>query len=361
MTKTSKQNPNTKRNTKKKTETKNRILERRRERRRQNRYPNVRIDPAGTGLVDTAFLAAVQAAVASLDFDDDTAFSEPEREFHQALRKEGIQGASQLVLEAQFRLYQEGDPLAPVLPHVLQMSYGTQLFEKIPEEMRRKFLPFNDVRVDFEGHDIVLHVSAMRRKSTDGGTAFYGRHQPKISLLGKEWTVAFSRHAVEQICNRLNPRYLTYAAAGDVHALLNHCVFYEPTILHPCQPSFVIWDTCGSPSNVRQPVYVDGVLGRENLIEDGGQCYYRVGYCPVVFEKNFAVAKTFLCPGFLNTPEYGLVRSSRLPALEKDLLLHTATSNDIRHVRDESIDSIKWFHDNGVPQVVQMPHTVFSY
>lgn len=361
MSQTSKKTVKTKRRAKKNVEQKKRSEKRRREQARKNRYPIVRIDPAGSGLVDTAFVAAVQTAVASLDFDDPTAFCDADRAFHRVLREEGKHGAFRYVREQQLQLFECGHPIAPVVDHLLMMSYGTQLFERIPEETRRKFLPFNDVRVDFEGHEIVLRFAAMRRKSTDGGTAFYGRHQPKIHLLGKEWTVAFSRHAVEQICNRLNPRYLTYAAAGDVHALLNHCVFYEPQILHPNQPSFVLWDICSTPENLKHEVYVNGVLGQENVVADGGKCYYRVGYCPVVFEKHFAVAKTFLCPGFLNTPEYGLVRSSKMSALDKELLLHSASSMDIRHVADEGIESLKWFHDHGVPQVIQMKHTVFSY
>jgi hypothetical protein len=121
-----------------------------------------------------------------------------------------------------------------------------------------------------------------------------------------------------------------------------------------------MWDTCGDRVNIRHGVYVQNVLGEENVVPRQGPCYHRVGYCPVAFEDGFAKAKTFLCPGYDTTPEYGLVKASRLPELEKDLLIHYASSSDVTHVAEEGVEAIKWFHDNGVPQVKQMRHVVFD-
>ena len=344
-------------NSKKKQKKAKRAEKKRRERAHEGRYPVVRYDETHG---HPQFVEAVKAAVAVTDFDDPCMFGKHERAFHRVLRQKGETAAFDYLRQEVAKLSLAGDPMARVLSHTTLLSYGTQLFQQIPEETRKRFLPFHDVRADFEGRDIVLRFSSMRRKSGDGGTIFYSRREPKIRLLDQEWKVAFSRHAIEQICTRFNPRYLSYAAAGDVHAFFSTCLWFEPVMLFGNQPAFAMWDTCGDRVNLRHGIYVQEILGEENVIPGNGRCYHRVGYCPVAFEDGFAKAKTFLCPGYDTTPEFGLVIESQLPELEKDLLLHYASSSDVTHVAEEGIEAIKWFHDNGVPQVKQMRHLVFD-
>jgi hypothetical protein len=329
-----------------------------RQRVRESQYPIVRIDDT---YGDPRFVEAVKLAVATTRFDDSTLFGEFEQDFHKMVRDHGSDTAFALLEVAKRQLSLAGDPDARVLSHIAVLSYGTQLFEQIPEEVRKRYLPYNDVRVDFTGRDMVLRFSSMQRKSGEGGTIFYSHRRPTIRLQGREWKVAFSRHAIEQICKRVNPRYLTYAAAGDVHAFFSTCVWFEPVTLFGDQPAFAMWDMCGDPVNIRHEVYVRGVLGEENMGSGNGSFYHRVGYCPVAFEDGFAKAKTFLCPGYDTTPEYGLVKASRLPELEKDLLLHSASSSDVLHVAEEGVEAIRWFHNHGVPQVAQMQHQVFDW
>jgi hypothetical protein len=85
-------------------------------------------------------------------------------------------------------------------------------------------------------------------------------------------------------------------------------------------------------------------------------------YCPVVFEDGFAKAKTFLYPGYTSTPEYGLLLRSKLSRAEREVLIESSTSlNADEVVLNENPETIKWFHDNGIPQVVQMKQTVFLH
>jgi hypothetical protein len=330
----------------------------RKQRVREGRYPMIRIDETHG---HPEFVKVVRDALAKIDFDDPNTFGPAERAFLQVLREDGVRGAASVLNEAVARLEDSGNPDAPLLVPTLLPHFGDVLFNKIPEETRQKLLPYNDVRVDYVGHDIVLRLSSMRRKSGGwGGTIHYSNREPTIRLQDQEWKVGFSRHAIERICARLNPRYLTYAAAGDVHAVLNKCIWYEPVTLFPDQPAFAIWDTCNNPTFLSYRLFVQEVLGEQNVVPGDGPCYHRVGYCPVAFEDGFAKAKSFLCPGYEGTPEYGLVRRSRLPELEKDLLLHSASSSDLSHLAEEGVEAIKWFHDNGVPQVMQMKHKVFD-
>jgi hypothetical protein len=154
-----------------------RAEKKRRERAHEGRYPVVRCDETHG---DPRFVEAVKAAVAKTDFDDPCMFGKHERCFHRVLRQKGEAAAFSYLRQEVVRLALAGDPMARVLEHTTLLCYGTQLFQQIPEETRRKFLPFHDVRADFEGRDIVLRFSSMRRKSGDGGTIFYSRREPTI-------------------------------------------------------------------------------------------------------------------------------------------------------------------------------------
>lgn len=338
-------------------ERRKRAEEIKRQRIRQSQYPVVRIDDT---YGDPRFIEAVKVAVTKTDFDVPEIFGHAERAFHTVLNAAGV-GGPRFVRKADLQQALDQHPEASLLILTLCMRYGEALFQQIPEDVRKRFLPYNDVQVDFTGRDIVLRFSSMQRKSGVGGTIFYSSRRPTIRLQRQEWKVGFSRHAIERICARLNPRYLTYAAAGDVHAVLNKCVWFEPVTLYGNQPAFAMWDICNNPATLSYQLYVREVLGEENIVAGRGPCYHRIGYCPVVFEDGFAKAKSFFCPGYRKTPEYGLVRHSDLPELEKDLLLHSASSSDVLHFAEEGMEAVKWFHDHGVPQVAQMRHQVFDW
>jgi len=330
-----------------------------REHRRRNRYPEIVIDETNG---DPDFVELVKQAVASIDFDDRKLFNSGQREFYRLIREFGYPYAYRCLKEAMAQQLAEGDPMGRVGETLMLLNYGTVLYEHIPLEARRQLLPWNDVRVMFEGNRIVLRFSSMLSQRGDNGMVFYGRNKPVVEFDGVQKTVAFSRHAIERICERLNPRYLSYAAAGDVHAFFSKCVYFEPVQLHGDKPAFAIYDICGHESSAQYYMYVERVLGKENVVPTAGCPYYRVGYCPVVFEGEFAKAKTFLSPGYTGTPEYGAILNSTLSRPERDKLIQAATSlnpNDV--LVNDSPQTVQWFHENGVPQVVQFKHDVFVY
>ena len=243
----------------------------------------------------------------------------------------------------------------------LILAYGSLLLERIPEDARRRLMPYNDVFTQVQHQEIKVKFSSMLSNTGSAGRIFYSRRKPTIQLEGKERIVAFSRHAIERICERLNPRYIQYAAAGDVHAFFSSCVYFEPVMLYGNQPAFTLYSTCGSRPFAVYSTYVMRIFGEENVDSSKGIPYYKVGYCPVVFEDGFAKAKTFLFPGYTATPEYGLLLQSKLSREEREVLIHRSTSLDANEVLvNDNPETIKWFHDHGIPQVVQMKRTVFA-
>jgi hypothetical protein len=195
-----------------------------------------------------------------------------------------------------------------------------------------------------------------------------------------DWVVAFfsgsrSRHALERICKRTVYDWRTYGGHGDAFAFLDNCVYFEDCTAVRGEPSFVVWNSC-VPHHASWD-YVEQVLGERvtlqgDYYEDvanamkGRRFYYRVGYCPVEFHGDLAVATTLLVPGMegrLGTPEGRLIGQSGLPADEvAEKRSQRERQLSMKALVDEGdYTLVKWFHQNGVPQVVQMDHDVFRY
>ena len=111
------------------------------------------------------------------------------------------------------------------------------------------------------------------------------------------------------------------------------------------------------------PPYSLRDIGREI---SGSSFYYRVGYCPVTFDGDIAVATTLLFPGMSRqkgTPEGKLIERSGLPPGEIDRLRAQVEGQlSMKALADNGDFSlIKWFHDNGVSQVMRLDNEVFKY
>jgi hypothetical protein len=329
-----------------------------RERRRREQYPEVIIDETDG---DAEFVQLVRTAVKAIDFGDPITFHETERRFFRLVREQGFFHARSVLQEAMRVASEAGSEIGRFGEHSVLHSFGHQLLNGIAEDARRRLMPYNDVLATYGGNRIVLRFSSMLAEKGTGGTIFYSRRKPMVEFDGKKWLASFSRHAVERICERINPRYIDYSAAGDIHALFADCVYYEPIQLYGGQPAFILFDICDEPGFARYATYVEGILGKDNLDPSKGMCYHRVGYCPVVFEGEFAKAKTFLYPGYKSTPEYSLVLGAKLSRGDREMLLHQATTHDATEVVvNDNPQAIKWFHEHGISQVVQMKHPVFA-
>jgi hypothetical protein len=316
-------------------------------------YPIIR---TGRRDADPEFIKAVEDAAKSIDFLDDKVVGLPHKEFYRLGKRHGF--------PAVFADLQHETENEPNLLPLLLLTLGSQILDRVPSDVRRKHMPCNDVMVAFEGRDIVLHFSSIRWQSGSGGRIFYSPLKPKILFEKAEYIVGFSKHAIERICKRIKPNYIDYGACGDIHVFLRSCVYFEPVVLYGDQPAFVLYNRCDHPSFADYQTYTVEVLGLENLVDGVGPPYYKIGYCPVVFEAGFAKAKTFLPPGFTSTPEYGLLLKSGLQREVKDRFISKVTDESWTHsgvLLNNDHEVIKWFHSNGMPQVIQMKTEVFSY
>jgi hypothetical protein len=322
-------------------------------------YPNVIFEQQDA---DPEFISAVEEAVKKIDFLDEGQISP----FHQMFLKMGkTVGFDKAFRFLQTHLIVQNDGSVFIGEHEALSAYlafGAVLLDLIPEYIRRKHMPFNNVKVHYEGHDIVLRFTSTRFYNRTYDRIYYSPHKPTITFDSKEYTVGFCKHAITRICERIRPGYIEYPHAGEIHAFFLHCVYFEPTLLLDNNPAFVIYDLCNDPRVTQYKAYTVEVFGEQNIIPEAGMLYYKIGYCPVYFDDGFAVAKTFLPVGFSKTPEYGLLRNAKISWDQKEKLKSLAKQEDeseFDQFCEKSIQDIKWFHQNGMPQVVQMKHVVF--
>lgn len=329
------------------------------ERRRRNRlhYPEFRFD---TTHADAEFAALVKAAVATINFEDGTVFPFWHRELYQILKRGGTRAMRDQLLSMKLMAAEAGQPVGKLPDLYFLFTLGQTVLNRIPESDRERYLPLNDFMVVPKGQHILVIVRSLLKAKGPGGTVYYSRREPVLEIDGSPKIVAFSKHAIERICERIKPRWKnSYAALGDVFAFLDQCVYFERVELYGAQLGFTFYDGCDE--GFVQHWYVEEVLGEDNLDPKAGKPHYRVGYCPAVVEGGFVKAKTFLFPGYASTPEYDLVMRSPLSRAEKSSLLDCSKDLDAYKLYDgHDFSLIRWFHDNGVPQVVQLSREVFA-
>lgn len=334
-----------------------------RERARRARYPAIAFD---TTYGTPAFVDAVRQVVDQIDFEDEECFCKGEQYLYRLMAQHGAAHAID-ILRAKMREGEgeweiDGEGLAQLGEYSFRAGIGEKIFERMPEAQRRQFLPYNSLRALFHDKRIVLHFSSLLSQPGPNGTVYFSRKRPEVEFGGQRKVVSFSRHAIERICERLAPDWLTYPSLAQVHAYFASCVNFEPLVLPGGQTTITFFQACDLMVSGLYETYVRQILGEENRDRSQGEVYYRVGYCPVVIEGEFAKAKTFLYPGYKATPEYNLLRNARLPPEEKALLEELVRTQDPARVpAGDEARAIKWFHQNGIPQVIQTKRPMFQY
>jgi hypothetical protein len=249
-------------------------------------------------------------------------------------------------------------PLVELTP----IHLGECIFARIPIETRRRFLPMNDFSVQPRQGSLLLRFSSLLEEPGQWGTVYYSRLMPKVDVGGKLVTVAFSKHAIEQLCARRTPRYLNYGANGNAHAYLAKCVYHEIISLTNGSQVIRLWDCCDHESYDVYRRYVLGVFGEENRKPYAGRLHYVLGYCPFVLENSFAKAKSFLYPGFRGTPERAILESGGELGSRYAKWLDDSEDEAAEPFfeTERAIEVAKWLHENGIPQVVPMTRTVLK-
>jgi hypothetical protein len=331
--------------------------------RKLSKYPDVEwVEDEG----DPEFIAIVKEAQLKIDLDAPDQCTDTFRRAYQAMRTHGI---SEVIHG--FQMAGGSDPMSQHNAYIAEtqfgLHYGQLLFRHIPIEVRKAYLPYNDVMVFYIGDRFVPVFSSLLKAKSKGGTIYYSRRKPLLTIAGQRYPVGFSEHSIERAVLRLNPNYLNYEASYDVHCFFANCLYHEHTILdspsHPDQNAFCMYNRCGTPHYKSYQTYVNNIYGLNGKEPDHskGEFHYRLGYFPFVIDNGFAKATTFLRPGYSGTPERNLLHATELPHELKRFLIKEAGEQIGREVTlADRVEVIEWFHRNGIPQVMQFKEPLFD-
>jgi hypothetical protein len=277
-----------------------------------------------------------------------------QRFFYYAVRAAGFRVANEELRQAAMQAE------APQAYIGSLLTLGELLYHKLPA---RLILPTRCVdvihRTGADDHKLGVRCRSLCVRMTPTGPAYFSRRMPRLRFGadGRDRLIAFSQHALERICERTVYDWRTFSGLGDAFAFLDNCIYFEDCSVACGQPCFAVYDSC--VPHFASWIYVDHVLGRP---EPGRRYYYRVGYCPVSFHGDIAKAITLLVPGMKNTPERKLIEGASLPPADivrmKAQVESQLSMKDLVDGGDYSL--VKWFHENGTPQVVTIEREVFK-
>jgi len=313
---------------------------------------------------NSEFVEEVKKAVRAFSFAE---LGPSEQRLFRLVKKYGADEANQTLLAVIDEIRKE-DPDKKLIGAEMTLTNlpGYFILNKIPGRVRERLLPYNDVWF-CPIHDYILVNCRSLIQVGQGKKAFFhSRHEPTVEVDGKRLVVAFTRHAIANIKERINPRWRDYLALGDVFAFLNDCLHFEQCIIRNLQTkaydqkAVSFFDTCGSKLFWHWRTYVNGMLGTYD--PDKGKPFYRVGYCPVFPDGNFLKLGTLLVPGYKDTPEYAKLMDSTLSDEKNRLALLATGDNAANHtsINDSNVPALKWFHENGIPQVIQTKDRLYK-
>lgn len=314
-------------------------------------FPEVIIDDDS---FPSDLLKPVRQAIDEIRQNHRTILPAVQRIFYLHMQAAGYREAEEILREA---ARQAGDREAYI---VTLLTLGTEVYQRLAPDLIQPFRLI-DIKPSRED-DRKIHVRcrSLLMQMTPSGPAYHSRRMPKWKFNGdgRDRVVAFSNHALVRVCERTVYGWRTFVGHGDAFALLDNCVYFEDCTPDFGRPCFLIFDSC--MPGFWSWVYAEHILGNPDPAQ---QYYYRVGYCPVDFYGEFAKAKTLLVPGMRGTPERHLIESSGFPIDEiRRMEEQVEKQLSMKALVDASdISLIKWFHDNGVPQVIQSDRQVFVY
>ena len=297
---------------------------------------------------DPDFIELVKSLIRGMDYSDRSLFHAAEIQFLKHMKRSGFAVALNTVLQ------QTEEAARGTMKIGLGLLMGGKIFTLLEREgCLENWIPYHDAEILPHGNQFSVRFSSLQSASTPAGKRYFPDDKPKVKISGKDYTACFSRHAIERICTRAIGNWRGFAGAGDAYGIIAESNCFEPATVDcngEAQPAFAVFQICCE--GFVSADYVREVLGVQM---SDNKFLYRVGYCPVAISGDLAGAKTMLSPGMNGTPEATLFRESSLSYGEKKRIrkgIKIAESLE-KIAQTQDLSAIKWFHDNGIPQVIE--------
>lgn len=313
-----------------------------------------RVEPFNKDIISEEFVDEVTKCLQEMRLNNRDLFNLGEEQFFKLMKKHGFDYALAAVLsqfeDANINLFQQH----------FNCKIGDLVFKRLRDKnLLFNYIPYSNVDIIPRGNEFIIIFRSLLRHRSKFGYVFYSSLKPTVTIENESYIVAFSRHAVQRICERTVFDWQSYSGSGDAFAYLERCIKFDVitnienkfgkkliTFYELCMPGF---------SNM---TYVEEVLKHSN--NDKEYCY-RVGYCPIGLNDNFACAITLLTPGMKGTPEDYLIKNKNL-TYENERKIR----NDIQDIISKKVwvekrnfGAIKWFQENGIEQVMEVKEKLF--
>ena len=321
-------------------------------------YPSISVVPAGG---DAAIAGVIEELVAAFSFDDPACCPDDLRPVYRRITELGFEGYCRMVsVELSHRTASRREALAIFEQHIgyVICHFGEWLFQ----ELQSRFSEFQPLthffRIKLTNSRIQIHFDLLEAVGEPDNPLYVFPEKPKVLMQGARWEVGLYRHALERVCSRLiGTASWSYTSNFHVHYMLTRKMLtYEPVLLVDGSQALRV-DMKLPLMTAEFTYYADytrRILGlpETHIFTQQDELYGVMGYLPLQVLGRYARAKTFLLPGFARTPEYALGR--RKASTPEERLLLQAMTDETRRTGDldgETVEAIKWYHDNGLPQI----------
>jgi hypothetical protein len=310
---------------------------------------------------DPVFRQAVADTLSRYSYKDDAHCPPENREHYLTIARVGWKAWYERMQEKAYA--SQSDSVSPVralqeatLPQMLH--FGTWVFEHLPKKYTARFDPEHFFRIDNHGNAMLVSFTLMDCIEDKDQRIYIPQWKPTVQMQGVEWQVGLYSHALDRLCSRLVPQHsITYSNCVDVfHRFSQNLLRFMPTSLADGQEALRV-DFSPPLGTVFYDTYAAWVRKVLDLPDahDFSRDKWRaivLGYLPLHIQGRYARAKTFLLPGFTKTPEHALGLQKATSSAERQLL-RAMTDEDSRtfDLTGDTIAAIKWYHDNGVPQI----------
>jgi hypothetical protein len=350
-TKGKRQNDKKKRR-KQRVEKRNYALERKRE--KEDNKIKIKIGPYDKDIIPDKFVDEVINCLHSIRLNDREIFSDAEEKIFKLMKEIGVHEVSRELVKydnTREKLYNK----------FLIFKLGDTVFEQLKKKnILLHYIPYTHVNITPIDKEFLVIFRALLKHKSKFGTVYYSSLRPTIKIDNKEYIVAFSRHAIERICERAILDWKTYHGANDAFLYLERCIkydFIEDSGGYDKKYFITFYEPCSPESG--NMVYVNKVL---NKIEINTDYCLRIGYCPIQINDSFACAITLLTPGMKGTPEDLLMKNSNISYDDKIRMRNNVQDMISKTIWKEkqNFEAIKWFHQNGIPQVLKVEDKIFE-
>jgi len=249
------------------------------------------------------------------------------------------------------------------LIRLFEKEFGDWILRWAPKNLVRRALPASSFVLKPGEHYWEVRCRSLQSFKTNHGQLYQSPHQPEVVWKDKARKIAFTHHSLNQLADRILPSWKDhYIGQAYVFGFLYECVYFDVISLKSGQPALVVYNSClRAGAHIRE--FMRGLLKLKSD-KEMAKHYYKVGYCPLVFDDDLAVVKTFLTPGYWHTPERGSATTSNGAKLSLVRDIEMACDDGINIMRvltcERTREAIKWFHNHGLPQAKRIDQRVFK-